>query len=108
MFYYCFAVRCHKNVTLSKVATPKETSECFGTILGHSIPAWRTPWTGAWWTTLRGVMKSRTGLSDWHFHFDLMCCDSFLFLPLLPRSCCWCPSHMSSAITIPEHTEIFT
>ena len=64
MFYYCFAVRCHKNVTLSKVATPKETSECFGTILGHSIPAWRTPWTGAWWTTLRRVMKSWTGLSD--------------------------------------------
>ena len=84
MFYYCFAVRCHKNVTLSKVTTPKETSECFGTILGHSILAWRTPWTGAWWTTLHGVMKSWTGLSDWHFPLISCAVTVFFFFPSFP------------------------
>ena len=63
---------------------------------------------GAWWATLHRVTKSWTGLSDWHLHFHLMCCDCFLFLPLLPRSCCWCPSHTFSAITVPEHTEIYS
>ena len=25
-----------------------------------SILAWRIPWTGAWWATVHGVLKSRT------------------------------------------------
>ena len=30
-----------------------------------SIPAWRIPMDrGAWWATVHGVAKSRTGLSD--------------------------------------------
>ena len=24
---------------------------------------------GTWWATVHGVVKSRTGLGDWHFHF---------------------------------------
>ena len=29
----------------------------------HSnILAWETPWTGAWWATVHGVMKNWTGL----------------------------------------------
>ena len=32
-----------------------------------SILAWRIPWTeGAWWTTVHGVTKSQTQLSDYH------------------------------------------
>ena len=27
-----------------------------------SIPAWRTPWTGAWWATVHRVAKSQTRL----------------------------------------------
>ena len=28
---------------------------------------------GAWWATVHGVAKSRTQLSDFHFHFSLSC-----------------------------------
>ena len=27
---------------------------------------------GAWWTTVHGVTKSRTRLSNWHFHFSFL------------------------------------
>ena len=34
-----------------------------------SILAWRIPWNrGAWWATVPGISKSRTRLSNWHFH----------------------------------------
>ena len=36
-----------------------------------SILAWRIPWTGAWWSTVHGVTKSQTRLSDYNFHFDI-------------------------------------
>ena len=35
-----------------------------------SILAWKIPWTGAWWATVHEVAKSRTRLSDSHFHFS--------------------------------------
>ena len=33
----------------------------------HHTLAWRIPWTGGWWAEVRGVAKSRTGLSDLTF-----------------------------------------
>ena len=40
-----------------------------GTVTHSSTLAWRIPWTGAWWAAVQGVAKSRTRLSDQHFHF---------------------------------------
>ena len=35
-----------------------------------SVLAWEIPWTDEpWWATIHGVAKSRTELSDQHFHF---------------------------------------
>ena len=42
-----------------------------------SILAWRTPWTeGAWWATVHGVTKSRTGLKQLSTH---ACTSSWSF-----------------------------
>ena len=35
-----------------------------GMVTHPSIFAWRIPWTGAWWTAVPGVEKSRTQLSN--------------------------------------------
>ena len=35
-----------------------------------SILAWRISWTGVWWSTVHGIAKSWTRLSDQHFHFS--------------------------------------
>ena len=41
-----------------------------GTVTHSSILAWRIPWTEEW-TTVHGVAKSQTRLSDFHFHHIL-------------------------------------
>ena len=41
-----------------------------GMAIHSSILSWRIPMDrGAWWATVYGVTKSRTRLSDFHFHF---------------------------------------
>ena len=34
-----------------------------------STLAWEIPWTGAWWATVHGVVKSQTRLSNFTFTF---------------------------------------
>ena len=43
-----------------------------GTATHSSILAWRIPMDRAWQSTVRGVAKSRTRLSDFHFQFPIL------------------------------------
>ena len=71
---------------------------------GHGNPSpvllpWKAMDRGAWWATVRGVGKSRTRLSDWHF---LCCFCCFLSHPCL---CPFCrPAHLFMRESPPSAT----